>query len=112
MRIVFVNRYYWPSEAATAQLLTDLAEGLAAAGHKVSVVTGRTGASQESELTTQGVTIHRVGPIMAATQNLLRRALDFRRFRSAAESQLRQTLKRGDVVVPLTDPPLIGVTAE
>ena len=29
-RIIFVNRVYWPSQAATAQLLTDLAEGLAA----------------------------------------------------------------------------------
>ena len=29
MRIFFVNRFYWPSEPATAQLLTDLAEALA-----------------------------------------------------------------------------------
>ncbi len=25
-RIIFVNRFYWPDEPATAQLLTDLAE--------------------------------------------------------------------------------------
>ena len=29
-RVIFVNRFYWPEEPATAQLLTDLAEGLAA----------------------------------------------------------------------------------
>jgi len=30
-RVVFLNRFYWPEEPATAQLLTDLAEVLAAA---------------------------------------------------------------------------------
>ena len=29
-RVIFVNRVYQPSQAATAQLLTDLAESLAA----------------------------------------------------------------------------------
>ena len=29
MRLVFVNRFYWPDEPATAQLLADLAEALA-----------------------------------------------------------------------------------
>ena len=39
MRVLFVNRFYWPETPATGQLLTDLAEGLAAAGHDVVVVT-------------------------------------------------------------------------
>jgi len=25
-RVLFINRFYWPDEAATAQLLTDLTE--------------------------------------------------------------------------------------
>ena len=32
LRVVFVNRYYYPDESATAQLLTDLAIGLSAGG--------------------------------------------------------------------------------
>ena len=38
-RVIFVNRFYWPEQPATAQLLTDLAESLAAAGLSVSVIT-------------------------------------------------------------------------
>ena len=42
-RVVFVNRFYWPDEPATAQLLTDLAEGLAAEGWDVSVIASHPG---------------------------------------------------------------------
>jgi len=40
-RVIFVNRTYWPGEEATAQVLTDLAEGLAGKGHDIHVITGR-----------------------------------------------------------------------
>ena len=40
-RVIFVNRFYWPDEPATAQLLTDLAESLAASGHPVTVITSQ-----------------------------------------------------------------------
>ena len=38
MRIDLLNQYYAPDEAATAQLLTDVGEGLAAAGHQVRAI--------------------------------------------------------------------------
>lgn len=41
MRILVLHQHYWPEIAATAQLLTDLAEDLAAAGHEVHVVCGQ-----------------------------------------------------------------------
>ena len=40
-RLVFLHRYYWPEEPATAQLLTDLAEALAAHGHAVTIIMSR-----------------------------------------------------------------------
>lgn len=40
MRILFLNQYYYPDIAATAQLLTDVCEELAAAGHEVTVLCG------------------------------------------------------------------------
>ena len=40
MRVVLLNQYYAPDEAATSQLLTDLGSGLVAAGHEVSAVCG------------------------------------------------------------------------
>src|SRR5471032_322970 len=37
-RLIFINRFYWPDEPATAQLLADLAEALSAAGRDVTVI--------------------------------------------------------------------------
>jgi hypothetical protein len=42
VKICFFNRSYWPDQAATGQLLTELAEDLVARhGCEVSVVAGR-----------------------------------------------------------------------
>ncbi len=42
MKLCFFNRSYWPDQAATGQLLTELAEDLVARhGCQVSVVAGR-----------------------------------------------------------------------
>ncbi len=40
MRILFLNQYYYPDIAATAQILADLCEDLAQAGHSVTVLCG------------------------------------------------------------------------
>ena len=42
-RLLFVNQYYWPDHASTAQHLADLAEHLAARGHEVHVLCSRGG---------------------------------------------------------------------
>src|SRR5438132_88610 len=41
MRLLFVNRFFHPDQAATSRMLTDLAEGLAEHGMQVHVLTGR-----------------------------------------------------------------------
>lgn len=111
MRVHFINRFYWPAEPATAQLLADLAEGLAARAWPVTVIAGHSSRDLAAAELRRGVTIHRVGPLMARTQNLARRALDFVAFQSAVRRHLLRTVAAGDVVVALTDPPLIGVAA-
>ena len=40
-RLFALNRFYWPDESATAQLLTDLCEHLARQGRAVTVITSR-----------------------------------------------------------------------
>ena len=101
-RIIFINRVYWPSTAATAQLLTDLAEGLAARGWPVHVIT-----TGESSSRHNGVTIHRTGP-GEQHGGMLSRALNYRRFQGAARRQLGSVARPGDIVVPMTDPPMLG----
>jgi glycosyltransferase involved in cell wall biosynthesis len=101
-RIILVNRVYWPSTEATAQLLTDLATGLAARGWAVHVLT----AGQPSTAH-QGVTIHRTGTPEQHT-GLVSRARGYRGFLKAVRAQLPALVRPGDVVVALTDPPLLG----
>jgi len=40
-RLIFLNRYYYPDESATSQILTDLTFYLSELGYEVAVVTGR-----------------------------------------------------------------------
>ena len=101
-RIIFVNRVYWPSTLATAQLLTDLAEGLAARGWAVHVI-----AAGEASTRQNGVTIHRTGTA-EKHGGLISRALSHRRFLRAARWKLTTLVRPGDLVVPMTDPPLLA----
>ena len=107
--IIFVNRFYWPDEPATAQLLTDLAEALAAAGHSVTVITSspRQPACPAIE-TRKGVEIRRTRSGRLGHRNLVGRALDFLSFSVKALRLLSKIVHRGDTVVLMTDPPLLG----
>ena len=104
-RIIFVNRVYRPSTEATAQLLTDLAEGLAARGWPVHVIAA---GSVPGPLS--GVTIHRTG---AGDKHggLISRTANYAGFLRAARRSLAALAKPGDLVVLMTDPPLLAACA-
>ena len=108
-RVAFINRYYWPDELATAQLLTDLAEGLAARGRRVAVVTSRpaNAASPEREVR-HGVDIIRLRATRWGRRGLVGKACDYLTFTLAARRALRQDLRSGDLLVALTDPPALA----
>ena len=109
-RIVFLNRYYWPEEPATAQLLTDLAEALAAKGHPVTVITSRPAGSDVPKVELhRGVVIHRMAGTRWARLGLSGKAVDFLFFQLGALWQLLFTARQDDAIVALTDPPLLGV---
>ncbi|HET7536698.1 MAG TPA: glycosyltransferase family 4 protein [Candidatus Didemnitutus sp.] len=101
-RVIFVNRVYWPSETATAQLLTDLAESLVARGWPVHVITAGSGAGERN-----GVIIHCVGAVQPPG-GLLVRARHHREFARCARAQLSTLVQPGDIVVLKTDPPLLA----
>lgn len=101
-RVILVNRVYWPSTAATAQLLTDLAEGLAANGWPVQVI-----AAGESSPRHNGVTIHRTGS-QDRYGGLVSRTRNYISFLRAAKRQLLALARPGDVVLIMTDPPMLG----
>ncbi|MBI1289791.1 glycosyltransferase [bacterium] len=113
LRILFVNQYYSPDFAATAQQMSDLCERLVARGHEVHVLTstaiydGRD-LKLPSYEQLNGVHVHRVGLEVSSRQRLRHRLLGYLSFFSKAFLQ-GTFLPRPDVTVVLTTPPLIGL---
>jgi len=105
VRLIFVNRVYWPEEPATAQLLTDLAEALAAAGHEVSVICRRPAGTPRREVR-DGVSIRRVS--RAHRRGYWNRPIDYLGFLVGAWGVLMLESAPGTRVIALTDPPLLG----
>jgi glycosyltransferase involved in cell wall biosynthesis len=113
-KLVFVNRYFFPDESATSRMLSDLAFRLARQGLSVSIVTSRQlyGDADAALAPLQivgGVTVLRVSTATFGRTNLLGRALDYASFHCAAATTLLRIVRRGDVVVAKTDPPLISI---
>ncbi len=115
-RVHFVNRYFHPDHSATSQLLTDLAIHLAGRGWEVLVTTSRqryddSSAQLPAVETMQGIDVHRCFSSTFGRSNLLGRAVDYATFYAAALISLSRRCRPGDVVVAMTDPPLISVAA-
>jgi colanic acid biosynthesis glycosyl transferase WcaI len=109
-RVIFVNRFYWPDEPATGQLLTDLAESLAQQGHDVTVITSHSGkAARSRRQSHHGVTILRVSRTHDQRPGAAGKLLAFAGFFIGALWQLLFLVRRRDRVVVLTDPPLLGI---
>ena len=115
-KVIFVNRFFWPDVSATSQLLSDLAFSIAASGRPVVVVTSRQrydDASAELPVNEEvnKVSIRRVWTSQYGRQRLYGRAIDYLTFYSSTLWRLLCTVKKGDVVVAMTDPPLILILA-
>lgn len=114
MRVLLLNQYYWPDLAATAQILTDLAEGLASRGHDVTVLCSRrsyigNGARLPRKEARNGVTIFRLPALGGGkSAGFVRRVADLLTFYAAATCKCVFT-SGVDVVVTLTTPPMIGL---
>jgi glycosyltransferase involved in cell wall biosynthesis len=113
-RIVFVNRFFHPDLSATSQILTDLARRLHDLGFEVHVVCSRLRYQSADERlpgdeTVDGVRVHRVWSTGFGRSSLSSRALDYLSFYPAAMLEVGRLLRRGDIVVAKTDPPLLSV---
>jgi glycosyltransferase involved in cell wall biosynthesis len=114
-RVVFVNRFFYPDLSATAQILTDLAVHLADAGWDVTIVTSRLGESGQPRLpksaTHRGIRIRRVSSTDFGRKLAVYRLIDFASFYLLAMAALLRAVRRDDIVVAKTDPPLISILA-
>lgn len=116
MRLIAVNRFFWPDHSATSQLLTDLAIHLAKRGHDVTVIASRQRyddprAAMPARECVDGVEVHRIWTTRLGRRWLPGRALDYATFYLAALIAVLRLARRGDVVLVKTDPPLLSVVA-
>ena len=116
MRVIFLNRYFYPDHSATSQMLSDLAFFLAGSGHEVRVITSRQRYDDPSAVLpprerVKGVEVFRVRTTRFGRDNLLGRAADYLTFYLAAGWKLWRIARAGDLVIAKTDPPLISVVA-
>ena len=117
MKLCFFNRSYHPDQTATGQLLTELCEDLVDRhGCRVSVVTGWTDSTGKDAAgfvrreTVQGVSILRARGTRFNRRSLFGRVSNYLSyFFSALVASFRIRRSDVDVVVSLTDPPVIGL---
>jgi hypothetical protein len=100
-----MNQFFWPDAAATSQLLTDLANEMAARGHDVHVICADGGYAVASGDFRPAVSIHRVKAAPFSRGNIGRMLSYLSFYVGAAMSGLR--LPRPDMVLTLTTPPLL-----
>ena len=113
MRILLVNQFYKPDTAATGQLLADVAEELAAQGHRVHVLCSRRtysggAATYAANEVLDGVHVHRVGATGFGRTTQMGRMFDWLSFYLLATWRALR-MSKVDVCVSLTTPPLISL---
>ncbi len=116
MKIIFVNRYFFPDHSATSQLLSDLAFDLAGRQARILVISSRQiyddpAASLPSRETINGVQVLRVWTSSFGRAALAGRGIDYITFYFSVLTRLLREAARGDIIVAETDPPLISVVA-
>jgi colanic acid biosynthesis glycosyl transferase WcaI len=115
-RVFFVNRYFHPDHSATSMLLGDLAFALSRSGeYAVTVITSRQRYDDPttrlpSQETMIGVDIRRLAGTHFGRGRLIGRSVDYLSFHASAAWAVFRLIRRGDVVVTKTDPPLLSLT--
>ena len=113
LKLYFINRFFYPDFSATSQMLTDLATGLAD-DYSITVVTSRKLyndplARLERRDEHQGVEILRLNTTRMGRATLWRRAIDYASFYMRVFLFLLRYIRKGDLVVFKTDPPLLSL---
>ena len=114
MKIIFVNRYFYPDNSATSQILSDLAFYLSDCSYEIHIVTGRVDYSNSKIIynkheTIDNVTINRLWTINFCRNNLVGRSLDYLSFYVSSLISLVFLANKNDLIIVKTDPPMISI---
>jgi colanic acid biosynthesis glycosyl transferase WcaI len=115
MKIVFANRYFFPDQSATSRMVSGLAFALKRRGFEVTAIASRTlhdnaNVTLPDEESVGGLCVTRLWATRFGRSNILGRAIDYLTFHISAFLWCLWNLKRGDICVVCTDPPLLSVT--
>ncbi|HEU4506929.1 MAG TPA: glycosyltransferase family 4 protein [Pyrinomonadaceae bacterium] len=115
MKVLLLNQCFYPDVVSTAQHLTDLAGALVSSGHEVTVIASDRGYDNPSMRFKRrerwnGIEIIRIPSLSLGKRSRWRRAINFGSFLFFCSLRL-VALRRFDVVVALTSPPLISFLA-
>jgi colanic acid biosynthesis glycosyl transferase WcaI len=111
-KLLVFNQYYSPGVEATAHLLSELCEALAR-DYDVTVVTGRLAGYEDAPdyERRNGVTIVRVHSTAYDRSPLHRRAINYFTYVGRALRRGLFSVPRPDIVLAMTDPPMVGDVA-
>jgi colanic acid biosynthesis glycosyl transferase WcaI len=114
MALIFLNRYFYPDQSSTSQMLSDLAFALAAKGERITVITSRQrydvpGERLPPRETIGGVEVFRVWTSRFGRGKLIGRAVDYATFYVSAALTLWRLARARDIIIAKTDPPMLSV---
>ena len=115
MNILFFNRSFYPDTEATGQFLTELCEDLVSYGHSVTVVAGRSyHVNDKGIFLIKNETYKSISIIRAYGTTFPKRLLLFRLINLGTYFLMAFTSgffvkKKPDIVIALTDPPVLGL---
>lgn len=115
-KIIFVNRFFYPDQSATSQILSDLVFNIKEdVVPEIHIVTSRNTYQNDRKLlpdeNIHGIYVHRVWTSRFGRQHLVGRSLDYLSFYVTTFFKLLQLTHKDDVVIAKTDPPVISYIA-
>jgi colanic acid biosynthesis glycosyl transferase WcaI len=115
-RLIFINRYFYPDQSATSRLLSDLAFALANADHDILILTSQQRYDDPDArlpaCEVRGrVKVRRFAGTRFGRTTLLGRSIDYLSFYVLTVVTLLKLARAGDTIVPMTDPPMLGLFA-
>jgi colanic acid biosynthesis glycosyl transferase WcaI len=107
VRIAVFNQFFWPDQAATSQLLTDLTRQLVRDGHEVIAVCGAPGYAGTDSGDRPPVTIL-TSPSLPFSRGVAARLASYASYLGSAAWRTL-TMRHVDVVITMTTPPMVSV---
>ena len=107
-QITIITQYFYPSHAATAQLMTDLAKGLSQKGYQINIFTGTQAKDTTPELSNQAIINRAFSPIAAST-SILSKIISSIFFLLGAFKYVIFLLPRTTPLLIASNPPYAGI---